>query len=153
MAAVLIALYLIGITPLRLTALIRYPGDRPARVFLRAWGFRLPTGGGMRLSGGSAGLREALPVLRDLLRHSTLRRLEIRIRVGGDAARAALITGYLRALDAAVPRAQISCVPAFGEKGTLRAGCILDARLGILLAAALAGRLQRKARRNKEAAA
>ena len=73
--------------------------------------------------------------------------------VGGDAARAALITGYLRALDALLPRAQISCVPAFGEKGTLRAGCILDARLGILLAAALAGRFSRKARRKKEAAA
>lgn len=153
MVWLMIVLYLIGITPLRLTALIRYPGDRPARVFLRAWGFRLPTGGGMRLSGGSAGLREALPVLRGLLRHSTLRRLEIRVRVGGDAALAAVITGLVRGIAGLLPRAGIRCDPGFGETGALRAKCILEARLGILLAAALAGRFARKARRKKEAAA
>ena len=152
MVWLMIVLYLIGITPLRLTALIRYPGDRPARVFLRAWGVRLPPGK-KPLAGGIGGLRGGLPALRAILKHVTVRRLEIRLRVGGDAARAALITGFVRGVAGLVPRAGIRCDPGFGETGALRAECILDARLGILLAAALAGRFARKARRKKEAAA
>ena len=153
MALFLIVLYLIGITPLRLTAFFVHPGERPNRICLRAWGVRLPKIGKGRFS--ARGLRPGaiLPVLRAAAGHIAVRRLELCVRVGGDAARAALITAFLRSLGPAFPRAQISCVPAFGEKGSLRAGCILDARLGILLAAALAGRFAQSARRKKEAAA
>ncbi|MCR4885684.1 MAG: hypothetical protein K5919_02065 [Clostridiales bacterium] len=152
MALVLIVLYVIGITPLRLSARVQYPGAGPPRVCLRAWGVRLPPGK-KPLAGGIGGLRGKLPALRAILKHVTVRRLEIRLRVGGDAARAALITGFVRGVAGLVPRAGIRCDPGFGETGALRAECILDARLGILLAAALAGRFARKARRKKEAAA
>ena len=152
MALVLIVLYVIGITPLRLSARFQYPGKGPPRVCLRAWGVRLPPGK-KPLAGGLGGLRGGLPALRAVLKHVTVRHLEVRLRVGGDAALAAVITGLVRGIAGLLPRAGIRCDPGFGETGALRAKCILEARLGILLAAALAGRFARKARRKKEAAA
>ena len=54
---------------------------------------------------------------------------------GGDAAALALGTGALRAIGSAVPRLRFRCVPALGGKTALRAVCIAESRLGILLVA------------------
>lgn len=54
---------------------------------------------------------------------------------GGDAAALALAAGTLRAVGSALPVLRFRCVPALGGKTALRAVCIAEARLGILLVA------------------
>ena len=54
---------------------------------------------------------------------------------GGDAAALALGAGALRALGGALPSLRFQCVPCLNGKTALRAVCIAEARLGILLVA------------------
>ena len=62
--------------------------------------------------------------------------LSVALRLGGgDAAALALAAGTLRAVASALPILRFRCVPALGGKTALRAVCIAEARLGILLAA------------------
>ena len=71
--------------------------------------------------------------LRGAVRVNTL---NVALRLGGgDAAALALGTGAFRALGNALPFLRFRCVPALGGKTALRAVCIAEARLGILLAA------------------
>ena len=73
--------------------------------------------------------------LRKLVRVDTL---DVALRLGGqDAAALALGAGFLRAVGGALPFLRFQCLPALGGKSGLRAVCIAEARLGILLAAAL----------------
>lgn len=159
MAVLLIALYLVWITPLRLSSGLRLiaPGRR-VRLRLQVWGvgvpLRLPAHRKKkrRLPGPSA-LRQALPALKLLLRGLHVRRLEVAVRAGGDAAAAAVLTGLLRTLNGLWPRARLRCDPAFGGESALRARCILDARLGTIGTAALLGAfLLWRARKKEERA-
>ncbi|MBQ6960610.1 MAG: hypothetical protein IJP78_06505 [Clostridia bacterium] len=62
--------------------------------------------------------------------------MNVALRLGGqDAAALALAAGTLRAIGGALPRLRFRCVPALGGKTALRAVCIAESRLGILLAA------------------
>ena len=71
--------------------------------------------------------------LHRLVRVDTLR---LGLRLGGeDAAALALGAGALRALGGALPYLRFQCVPALGGKTALRAVCIAEARLGILVVA------------------
>ena len=68
-----------------------------------------------------------------LVRVNTLRAF---LRLGGqDAAALALTAGTLRAVGGALPLLRFQCVPVLGGKTALRAVCIAESRLGILLAA------------------
>ena len=86
-----------------------------------------------RLAGRARRIKETLS------RGVRLRCLEITVQAGGDAARAALITGALRALNAVWPRADIRCRPAFGAETAVRVRCIVETRLGTLWTAVLLG--------------
>jgi hypothetical protein len=71
--------------------------------------------------------------LRKVVRVNTL---NIVLRLGGsDAAALALGTGALRAVGGALPFLRFQCAPVLNGKTSLRAACIAEARLGILLAA------------------
>ncbi len=73
--------------------------------------------------------------LRRLVKVRTLR---VALRLGGgDAAALALGTGALRAAGGALPFLRFQCVPVLGGKTALRAVCIAESRLGILLVAGL----------------
>ena len=77
--------------------------------------------------------REA--ALRKMVRVNTL---NIALRLGGgDAAALALGAGALRAVGGALPFLRFQCVPCLNGKTALRAVCIAEARLGILVAAGL----------------
>ncbi len=80
----------------------------------------------LKSNGKGAALRRAVRV----------RTLEVFLRLWAmDAAALALGAGALRALGGAVPALRFRCVPDLGGKSGLRAVCIAEARLGILLAA------------------
>ena len=71
--------------------------------------------------------------LRKLVKVNTL---NIALRLGGgDAAALALGAGALRAVGGALPFLRFHCMPVLGGKTALRAVCIAEARLGILLVA------------------
>ena len=71
--------------------------------------------------------------LRKLVRVNTL---SVALRLGGaDAAALALSAGALRAISGAMPFLRFQCVPSLNGKTALRAVCIAEARLGILLVA------------------
>ena len=73
--------------------------------------------------------------LRKLVKVNTL---DIALRLGGgDAAGLALGAGALRAVGGALPFLRLQCVPCLNGKTALRAVCIAEARLGILVAAGL----------------
>ena len=81
---------------------------------------------------------------RRLLRRGTcLARLDVMVQAGGDAARAALLTGLIQAAAGCLPRVRLRCRTVYGGAGALRARCIVDVRLGILWTAALMGWLNR----------
>lgn len=94
--------------------------------------------------GGSGGPRPPLPAIRRALRLLELRRLDVALSVSlGDAARTALLSGALGSLWSALPcpwrrRARLRVRPDFlGGQGGVRARCMVFARLGTLLFAAL----------------
>lgn len=71
--------------------------------------------------------------LKKLVRVNTL---NVTLRLGGgDAAALALGAGTLRALGSALPFLRFRCMPVLGGKTALRAVCIAESRLGILLMA------------------
>ncbi len=71
--------------------------------------------------------------LRKLVRVDTL---SVALRLGGgDAAALALGAGALRAVGNALPFLRFQCVPALNGKTALRAACIAETRLGILVVA------------------
>ena len=71
--------------------------------------------------------------LRKLVRVNTL---NVALRLGGgDAAALALGAGALRAAGNALPFLRFQCMPTLGGKTALRAVCIAEARLGILVVA------------------
>ncbi len=71
--------------------------------------------------------------LRKLVRVNTL---SVALRLGGgDAAALALGAGALRAVGGALPFLRFRCVPVLDGKTALRALCIAESRLGILLVA------------------
>jgi len=155
MAFVLVGLYLMWITPLRLSWALRLAQPPPAvRWALRVWGVQIALPhfrARRRLPRSGLSLGALAPALRLLKRAVRIQRLEIHVLAGGDAAAAAVVTGLLRAADGLVPRVRIRCAPAWGRAGALRAKCILDARLGTLWTAALLGAfLLRRARKKEE---
>ncbi len=80
----------------------------------------------LRSNGKNAALRGAVRV----------NALSVALRLGGqDAAALALAAGTLRAVGGALPFLRFRCVPALGGKTALRAVCIAESRLGILLVA------------------
>ena len=87
-----------------------------------------------------------------LLRYTVkIRVFDVSVRLGiEDAARAALAVGLIRALASAVPRLRLRCVPALGGQTAASLRCIADARLGILLAAALLWRARRRGRKEEK---
>ena len=141
MAGLLIAAYCIWIAPLRLVWALAWPGGG-SRTVLRVWGIALPFRRRRRKGKrGGPGLRALLP----LLRYVRVRRLEIALNPGGDAAAAALAAGLLRALAGAFPGIPLRCGPAFGGPGGVRVLCILEARLGMIGTAALLRRRRKEA--------
>ncbi len=134
-------------------------------VGLMAWGLReqadfslgLGAAGGLRLTAAFHGKSLALPPMKNRARsgvkllglllksngkNAALRRL-VKVRTlnavlrlgGGDAAALALGAGALRAAGSALPFLRFQCVPVLGGKTALRAVCIAESRLGILLVA------------------
>ena len=131
--------------------------DENGRLRLTAsvFGKTVPLAPGKNRAG--QGLRLLLMALRSnsrqpLLRYTVkVRCLEARMRLGcRDAAWAALAVGLIRAAAAAVPLLRVQCVPALGGQTEVHLRCIADARLGTLLAAALAGRVKRRRGRKEE---
>ncbi len=167
----LIALYLLLITPLRLGVWLHCEGVSPgAAVGVRVWGapgrWRLTIGRGENgapalLINGRAvrktpqsrrKRKNARRVLYALLRADKARGLLLRgvqvelltLRVqlgGGNAAAVALAAGALRAALCRVRRGDVRVTPAFGGGSALRGVCIVSARLGMLLVCCAAGLL------------
>ena len=76
--------------------------------------------------------------------------LNVALRLGGgDAAALALSAGALRAVGNALPFLRFQCVPTLDGKTALRAVCIAETRLGILLVAWLIQKKQRSVRSEK----
>lgn len=91
------------------------------------------TGLGIRLLGLLLKSNGEDAALGRLVRVNTL---NVALRLGGeDAAALALGAGALRAVGGALPFLRFRCMPVLGGKTALRAVCIAEARLGILLAA------------------
>ena len=97
-------------------------------------------------------LRRSRPARYVLLRGSHIALLDVSVQIGGDAARAALLTGLVRAVGSRLPQARLRCVPRFGGASALDARCIVDVRLGTIGAAALTGWLNRPRAGRKEEA-
>ncbi len=150
MAWLLIVCYTLWITPLRLLSAL---GDGKPRFLLRIWGIGVhppKRRRGLGIPGGAKALLPLLPAARWLIRHIRIRQVAVSVQAGGDAAAAALLTGFLRALGGLVPKAHIRCTPRFGDSGAWRAQCIADVRLGTIGTAALMGLwLLWRARRKK----
>lgn len=137
-------------------------------------GLKRDAGGRLRLTSASPGRGRRLPMLRRpavwagrrfaaacsrpgpgrrlLKRGARLVLLDAEVRLGGDAARAAVLTGLVRAAAALLPRARLHCFPVPGGRSALRARCIVDVRLGTLWTAALMGWLIRPRAGRKEEA-
>ena len=169
MAWILAALYCLSITPLRLGAdLSLHPSLPRAAWGLLIWGLRIGGRAEWRPDAAGRGdpaaaltewllrrqrkrgrrtprmkrLRAVLlarPTRRLLQKSIRVRQLTVTLQIGGDAARAALLTGVVRAAAPLLPRARIRCRPAFGGKSALHARCIVETRLGTLMAAGLLG--------------
>lgn len=77
--------------------------------------------------------------IRRLIRKNVQVHWAVSLQIGGDAAWAALLTGLIRAIAPLIPRADIRCHPIFGGSSALHAQCIVETRLGTLIAAGLLG--------------
>ena len=108
------------------------------------------TGRGVKLLGLMLRSNGSDAALRRLVRVDTC---ELFLRLGGqDAAALALSAGFLRAAASLLPFLRFCCVPVLGGKTAVRAACIAEARLGILLAALLwIKREERKDKKQKRA--
>ena len=77
--------------------------------------------------------------------------LDVFLQIGGqNAAFIALAAGFLQALNPLLPQANVVCRPSFGGETKAYLRCIAEARLGILLAAWLRWRKERRAGQKEE---
>ncbi len=87
-------------------------------------------------------------MLRNAVRVSAL---DVFLQIGGqNAAFIALAAGFLQALNPLLPQANVVCRPSFGGETKAYLRCIAEARLGILLAAWLRWRKERRAGQKEE---
>ena len=177
----LLGLFLLLITPLRVGAAARWTGHAPTlTVGVTVWGVRAQTeicfrrdeagallltaGIGkkaipLRLPGENAGngLKALALLLRSNADRAMLRNavrvsaLDVFLQIGGqNAAFIALAAGFLQALNPLLPQANLVCRPSFGGETKAYLRCIAEARLGILLAAWLRWRKERRAGQKEE---
>lgn len=171
MAAVLIALFLLWITPVKAGVILRGDGKSvEIRLGIMVWGLRLTgraiIGPGMRrlsLLGRQVPFpkrREKRPPMlswilslrRVMRRHpwlrqgARMRKAEIQLELGlRDAAAAALLTGLIRALSGVVQGLVIRARPRLDGQWRVYAACIIEGRAGMIgLACALARLSNRK---------
>lgn len=156
----LIVLYILLIAPVTVRLDVRLVHGAEAVVTPRVWGmgpelrFKLRDHQLVRLDrhgrphplrlGSSGGPRPPLSAIRQAAARLTLLQLDIALSVGlGDAARTALASGTLGSVWNALPspwrrRARLQVRPDFlGGQGGAQARCMVFARLGTLLCAAL----------------
>ena len=177
----LLGLFLLLITPIRIGALARWAGHAPKlTVGVMVWGVRAQTelrfrrdeAGALRLTAGIGkrtvplrlpgenagnGLKALALLLRSNADRARLRKavrvraLDVFLQIGGEnAAFIALAAGFLQALNPLLPQAHIVCRPSFGGETKAYLRCIAEARLGILLAAWLRWRKERRAGQKEE---
>lgn len=171
MAAVLIALFFLWITPVKAGVILRGDGrGADIRLGITIWGVRLTglasVGPGMRrlsLLGWQVPFpkrREKrlavvpwiLSLRRVMRRHpwlrqgARMRKAEIQLELGlRDAAAAALLTGLMRALSGVVQGLVIRARPRLDGQWRVYAACIIEGRAGMIgLACALARLSNRK---------
>ena len=176
---IILGLFLLLISPVRIGAALRWSGQLPTLVIgVMIWGVRVQTSihaerdpagtllltaalGKRPLHFGGKNADGSLQALAALFRSGSgrtalhgvvqVRKVELYLQIGGEnAAFAALFTGLLRALNPLFPHAAIHCHPSFNGQTKVYARCIAETRLGILLAAWL--RRRRRHGQKEEAA-
>ena len=143
----LIGCYLFWITPIRLGAIFSWQSGGKPRLAAAAlcWGVRLPAPSKRPRSASLSfphilsALKKA-PFTRWLLRHALRwEKGEIIAVIGGEhAALTALSAAAVQGIISVFPRTRCRVHPNFGGASALKAGCIVESRLGMLLLTALA---------------
>ena len=155
----LIGCYLLWITPIRLGAVFAWQSGAKPRFATGAlcWGIRLsslakrPRSAPLSLPYILRNLRKT-PYTRWLFRRALhFEQGSIIAVIGGqDAAWVALFSAAFKSLFSCFPRIRCQVQPCFGGASALKAGCIVEGRLGMLLLAALALILSERGTAKKE---